>query len=1608
MKLSLPYYSAGCFVAWALLTHAAPALRMDDLARAAQVPLASAAPDITLDLSASADAKDIPAARMAFIRACQREKLAVRWNAAMGAYDIVARDGAYDAEWQRSCEYLRAVLPAPAPRAAAAQTVHLRTGALPLDAVRAAIPPRTWLAMACDHAGALADWEVEEYLGNNVWLARAPKAVAAAPGVRATASLAPAHKVEPILFDPAAYIVGDDPAYRVLDVHGFRSQGIAGVSRAVEACGGEILSRVTLVPAVVCRVPLEAVAALAQHHDVKWIGKTRPGLGICNANSRANMGVNTAQSAPYDYRGADIDVLVYDAGVVDNHTDFSGRLTIGETASTHYHATHVAGTVLGSGSVSGGGLRGMAPEARLISYRYDFSGMIFYNNPGDLETNYAAAINLHGADLANNSIGMNIAGNGYPAAYYGDYETSSILMDEITRGRLGKPFLSVWAAGNERGYVSGYRNISPPQCAKNILVIGATRYDNNQPTTFTSWGPLDDGRLKPDLCAPGYVVTSCYQTSSYQALSGTSMASPGACGSTALLLQCWRAQYGGADPSPAMIKALLINTTLDLEAPGPGFETGYGLLQIVPALDTVRAGNHAESSIAQGALRRFPVIVPASAEYVRVTLAWSDPPASALAPVVLVNDLDLRLIAPDNRVFLPWVLDPNNPANPATTNAPDRLNNVEQVWAPNVMGGTWFAEVRGFAIALGPTQAFSLCANYLMRDVSSAGQVQLDRSAYRLPGPARIEVRDWDLTNQSTCAVLASSSYEPAGESVVLTQITEGVFAGEVMFVGAPPAADGMLSVLHGSTVTVQYVDADDGMGANQVTNIAHAMIDLAAPVIFDIAATNVSDSEATITWRTDESARGTLVVPALSASVAGGSATSHSMRLTNLTPITTYAFYLVAQDEVGNVATNDNAGQLFSFTTKMFMAQWESTAEPGEAGRWALTNGWHQSARRPLAGTHSWYCGQGHTGVYANSITTALVSTAIELHESGATLRFREYIDTEGGYDFCRVQISSNAAATWHDLRPAFSGLQSTRDVVLELGSFAPGTVHLRFLFTSDSSVVREGWYVDELYVGGYAGGALMTIGQQVSDPAPGGDADGFIEPGETFALHCGLLNGLPDAVTNVSGVLASQTPLATVVAGTSAYGTMAPGAVASNASAFVVALSGSATNNASLPFLLVCTDAAGRVTSNTFALTVQQRYAIAGFVRDLATATAVTNATVFWQTANVQVQPVGMAGAFRVIGLQNGPVAIWADAPGFTASDTLLLTCPPDVVNLMLDIGRPVPACHPPVFDLNVPLNAVANMALVISNAGHGRLDYLLAPSNSIAFAHGFDNAGEYRWIDSNTPGCPDFAWIDISTNAQVITLGDDQVSSMLTLAHVFPWYGRPVSNIWIGSNGGIALNTYYNIPSYNTALPASTAPPDFLAPYWDDLNPAAGGTIYFKSFADHSIVSFVDVKRYGQTVSALTFQTIMYANGAVRYQYLSLQGTLVSTTVGWQAAERTKYAQMVFNANYVRNLFVVSITPGHEWLRVGSAGGSVAPFGMASVPVVFDAQGLSTGVYYGAVQVTSEGGDISVPVTMTIVPESAAAVGITVAVLCAWRRRASRTARVKTAPASTNRTP
>jgi len=1165
------------------------------------IACATAAADVPLTPAARTQLGGVTA-RAAVQDRCAQQRLALRWQSAAQAYDSVPRDAAYEAAWRSSCEQLRAALPLPilppeAPR------LQLTTAAVAFE--QPASATLGWQIVAADAPADLAGLAVEQYLGGHAWLVRVTATTSLAR-VRGVAPLLPAHKVAAALFDETAYQLGDDPAYRMLDVLGFGSTSADQLQQAVRACGGEVFSVVQTIPAVLCRVPVDAIAALAARDDVQWIGKTPPALSACNNTSRTALGVNTAHTAPYSYRGTNINVLVYDAGIANFHQDFTNRTIYKESNGVDEHSTHVAGTLLGDGRESSGTYRGMAPEARLITYMYHFSSPVFYNNPGDLETNYTVAINTYGADLANNSLGMNVVGNMYPTYCYGDYETSAILLDQIALGRLGRPLFMVWAAGNERSGTPVYANISPPQTAKNTLVVGGTSGTTTQEYSKTSYGPLDDGRLKPDLAAPGANVRSCQPYGGYQLMSGTSMASPAACGCAALLLQCWRALYGGS-PSPAMYKAILVNTTIDIGSPGPGFDLGYGLLQIVPALDTVRAGNMLEASVGQSVTRRFPIIVPATAALVRVTLAWSDPPASPLAAKTLVNDLDVRLIDPAGRVFLPWVLDPKNPSLPATTNFPDRLNNLEQIQAANLTPGVWYAEVRGALIAMGATQSFALAANCTLRDISRAGTVQFDAPAYRAPGAAQMQVRDLDLTNQPTCAVLVRSSSEPAGETIICTAVAPGFFTGAVALTTLAPAADGLLSVAHGAIINAGYVDSDNGAGGLNVTNTATARADLLPPQIYNVRVEELTDTGAAVCWQTDEDAYGDVrIVAPISASNQTSAGTAHAARFTTLAPTTACSYIIIARDLCGNVATNDNSGLLFSFTTRRFQPLWYSNAELGEPLAWTSTGfwyylnttcAWHQSARRVLAGTNSWYCGLEATGRYPTSLNSSLVSTAITVTQDRASLRFREYIKIRAVLDSCYVQAATNAALTWFDLRGVLSiTMNSTNDVIIPLDDLVPGIVRLRFRITSSSGgTPLEGWYLDNLAVGVCLDSDLALDAVHVYDPAPGGNADGFIAPGETVGVRTVLFNGRANALSNVAGVLTCVNGYASLLTDSTGFGTAAAGATCSNTAPFVCAVASHALPGAPLSFILLTTPENEPPASNQFTLTVLPEPAIA-----------------------------------------------------------------------------------------------------------------------------------------------------------------------------------------------------------------------------------------------------------------------------------------------------------------------------------------------------------------------------------------------------------------------------
>ncbi len=485
--------------------------------------------------------------------------------------------------------------------------------------------------------------------------------------------------------------------------------------------GGQVRDLLQSINGLVVEIPLSAAYALAEEDAVQWMEFPLPPMDELNSSNRADTGADQAQAAPYNLDGSGITVLVYDGGTaLAGHNDFGGRLTTHDSSGTADHATHVSGTVGGDGSASAGNNRGMAPAVTILSYgfQYDGSGVFLYSNPGDLEADYGAAIGM-GADISNNSIGTNTAPNGFDCNITGDYGVTSSLIDAIVAGSLGDPFRIVWSNGNERQTTrcgSTYATTAPPACAKNHIAVGAYNSNDQSMTSFSSWGPSDDGRLKPDLSGPGcqssadfgVTSTSSSGASSYSVKCGTSMSGPTIAGLGALLLEDFRAQFAGqADPRNSTIKSIFAQTAIDLGNTGPDYQFGYGGVRIVPAIELLRLGQFSEQVVTNGASFSTQFFVEVGAPEFKVTLAWDDPPAIPNVGTALVNDLDLVVMDPSGTQRFPWTLDPNNPSLAAVKTFADHINNIEQVQVDNPETGLWTIQIVGTNVPQGP-QTFSL------------------------------------------------------------------------------------------------------------------------------------------------------------------------------------------------------------------------------------------------------------------------------------------------------------------------------------------------------------------------------------------------------------------------------------------------------------------------------------------------------------------------------------------------------------------------------------------------------------------------------------------------------------------------------------------------------------------------------------------------------------------------------------------------------------------------------------------------------------------------------------------------------------------------------------
>ncbi len=283
---------------------------------------------------------------------------------------------------------------------------------------------------------AAAGLELQQYVPYYTWMvslpADRPVETLNQPLVRWVGDWSAAEKLHPRLaageIGPWAVDTESDRVHLFVDLHADAALA-AGVA-LVQGLGGIIPEENAWADAVPAWLPRSAIDALATSEMVEWIEEYPAPIEVVNDGAQQAMGVPTLQGPSYSLDGSGVDVFVYDGGRArTSHIELDDHISSIDSDGFSDHPTHVACTVAGDGS-GVARAEGMAPGAWILTAGFSpGSGTLFRDSYGDMLTEYTAARNTgaggHVSDMATNSIGSNIASNGYDCAYEGDYGVSS-------------------------------------------------------------------------------------------------------------------------------------------------------------------------------------------------------------------------------------------------------------------------------------------------------------------------------------------------------------------------------------------------------------------------------------------------------------------------------------------------------------------------------------------------------------------------------------------------------------------------------------------------------------------------------------------------------------------------------------------------------------------------------------------------------------------------------------------------------------------------------------------------------------------------------------------------------------------------------------------------------------------------------------------------------------------------------------------------------------------------------------------------------------------------------------------------------------------------------
>ncbi|MBS1603460.1 MAG: S8 family serine peptidase, partial [Bacteroidetes bacterium] len=529
-------------------------------------------------------------------------------------------------------------------------------------------------------------------------------------------------------------------------------------------------------------------------------------------------------------------IAVWDeGGVRSTHIELTGRVVQKDNpGSLSDHSTHVTGTMIAAGvNPLAKGMSFGAQQLLAYDFTNDESEMMSASAGGLLVSNHSYA-DIAGWYFDNDQSRWEFWGNPGDTVdiRFGLYDQDAHIWDTIAYA--APSYLIAKAGGNSRNDTgpavgetyyrmnaqgqfinsgarpagisdnNGYMTIPTYGNSKNILTLGAVNpipggYRNPSDVVlanFSSIGPTGDGRIKPDLVADGVNVLSTVATAdnAYDYMSGTSMATPAAAGSSFLLQDYYSQKHPGKFLLSSSVKGLMIHTADEAgAAPGPDYSFGWGLINMekAAAVITGDAAGDKSQQIIEGNLTNTAAytttIIASGKTPVWATLCWTDVPGTPAtipanshnfrdAGIKLVNDLDLRIT--DNttgKVCFPWVLDPNNPGA-AATKGDNIRDNVEKVELSDslIPGRQYTISVKAKASPVGGSQAFSLLIS------GGGGQTVCKTSASSGAGGAnltQVTVGGINNTMSGSCRTYtdysgAQTATLPVGSNVPLTLTT--------------------------------------------------------------------------------------------------------------------------------------------------------------------------------------------------------------------------------------------------------------------------------------------------------------------------------------------------------------------------------------------------------------------------------------------------------------------------------------------------------------------------------------------------------------------------------------------------------------------------------------------------------------------------------------------------------------------------------------------------------------------------------------------------------------------------------------------------------------------